>query len=215
MLSEERHIIPRAFQTLSFGFGKQSAGLKEQLALILIYILLSSLPAANKVADSSSRQNLQHSAPLQHKFSKQSDITGSCLTFAEHLLMWLALFYATMRVIHVIIKTFLWNSVRRQNNTAGPSPHHVYILISGIFYYVVTRQRGLKVADRIKIANMLIWKHTILYYPLSPWANVMTRFFKVEEGSKSQEYCDLKATHLAIAGFPDEKGKWAKKWSNL
>jgi len=87
MLSEDRHIIPRVFQTLSFGFGKQSAGLKEQLALILIYILLSSLPAANKVADSSSRQNLKHSAPLQHKFSKQSDIMGSCLTFAEHLLM--------------------------------------------------------------------------------------------------------------------------------
>lgn len=43
----------------------------------------------------------------------------------------------------------------------------------------------------------------------------MTRFFKVEEGSKSQEYCDLKATHLAIAGSPDEKGKWAKKWSSL
>lgn len=73
MLSEESHIILRGFQTLSFGFGKQSAGLKEQLALILMYILLSSLPAVNKVAISSSRQNLQHSAPLQNKFSKQSD----------------------------------------------------------------------------------------------------------------------------------------------
>ena len=30
---------------------------------------------------------------------------------------------------------------------------------------------------------------------------------KVEEAGKSQEYCDLKATHLAIAGSPDEKGK--------
>lgn len=210
MLSEDSHIIPRGFQTLSFGFGKQSAGLKEQLALILIYILLSSLPAVNKVADSSSRRNLQHSVPLQNKFSKQSDITGSCLTCIEHLLMWLALFYAIIRVI-----SFNHHNIPIQNNTASPSPHHVYILISGIFYYVVTRQRGLKVADRIKIANMLIWKHTILYYPPSPWANVMTRFFKAEEGGKSQEYCALKATHLATAGSPDEKGKWAKKCSSL
>lgn len=83
MLSVESN-NPKGISDLSFGFGKQSAGLKEELALILIYILLSSLPAVNKVAsDSSSRQ----SAPLQNEFIKWSDIMGSGLTFTEHLLM--------------------------------------------------------------------------------------------------------------------------------
>lgn len=46
----------------------------------------------------------------------------------------------------------------RQNNAAGPPPHHVYILIPGICDYVVTGHRGLKVADRTKIASLLISK---------------------------------------------------------
>lgn len=67
----ENHVFPEGFQTLSFGFRKQSAGLKEELALILMYILLPSLLAVREVpSDSSSRQNCQQLAPLQNNFIK-------------------------------------------------------------------------------------------------------------------------------------------------